>query len=74
MTRKIRAGITGWPVAHSRSPLVHGYWLKKHGIDGVYEKIAVPPEEAETFYGNFAASGLKGCNVTIQGYGGIIPI
>ncbi len=62
---KTRAGVTGWPVAHSRSPLVHGHWLKKHGIDGSYEKIAVAPEDAVAFYGNFAASGLKGCNVTI---------
>lgn len=62
---KIRAGVTGWPVAHSRSPLVHGYWLKKYGIDGSYEKIAVAPEDAEAFYGNLATSGLKGCNVTI---------
>ncbi|WP_346912056.1 shikimate dehydrogenase [uncultured Roseibium sp.] len=62
---KIRAGVTGWPVAQSRSPLVHGYWLKKHGIDGSYEKIPVSPEEAEAFYGNLASSGLTGCNVTI---------
>lgn len=65
MTVRIKAGVTGWPVAHSRSPLVHGYWLKKYGIDGSYDKIAVSPEDAETFYRNFAASGLKGCNVTI---------
>lgn len=65
MTDMIKAGVTGWPVAHSRSPLVHGYWLKKHGIDGSYKKIPVSPEEAKTFYANFAASGLKGCNVTI---------
>ena len=65
MTVRIKAGVTGWPVAHSRSPLVHGYWLKKYGIDGSYDKIAVSPEDAETFYGNFSASGLKGCNVTI---------
>jgi len=65
MTARTRAAITGWPVTQSRSPLVHGYWLKKHGIDGTYDKIAVSPDEAEAFYGNFAASGLKGCNVTI---------
>lgn len=65
MTDKIKAGVTGWPVEHSRSPMVHGYWLKKHGINGSYDKIPVPPEEAEAFYGNLAAFGLKGCNVTI---------
>jgi len=62
-TRK--AAITGHPVAHSRSPLVHGYWLKKHGIDGAYGRIDVPPETAAGFYRDFAATGLIGANVTV---------
>ncbi|MXN64811.1 shikimate dehydrogenase [Stappia sp. GBMRC 2046] len=61
----IRAAVTGWPVKHSRSPLVHGYWLKKYGIDGEYGRVAVAPEEAEAFYRDFAKSGLAGCNVTV---------
>ena len=36
MTRK--ACVIGWPVSHSRSPLIHGYWLKRYGIDGAYER------------------------------------
>ncbi|WP_428688698.1 shikimate dehydrogenase [Roseibium sp.] len=60
-----KAAITGHPVAHSRSPLVHGYWLKKHGIDGDYGRVDVAPEEAQAFYRNFAASGLTGANVTV---------
>ena len=36
-----RACVIGWPVEHSRSPLIHRYWLKRYGIDGVYEKEAV---------------------------------
>ncbi|SDU41945.1 shikimate dehydrogenase [Stappia sp. ES.058] len=63
MTR--RAAITGYPVAHSRSPLIHGYWLKRHGLDGTYERIAVEPETAKAFYRGFAGSGLIGCNVTV---------
>lgn len=63
MTR--RAAITGWPVKHSRSPLVHGFWLKKYGIDGEYGRLAVSPEDAETFYRDFARTGLVGCNVTV---------
>jgi shikimate dehydrogenase len=39
-----RACVIGWPVEHSRSPLIHNYWLKKYGIDGAYTKEAVPPE------------------------------
>lgn len=60
-----RAAITGYPVAHSRSPLIHGHWLKTHGIDGAYERIAVKPEEAEAFYRGFCDTGLVGCNVTV---------
>ncbi|WP_417687318.1 shikimate dehydrogenase [Roseibium sp.] len=63
MTKKV--AITGWPVAQSRSPMVQGYWLKKHGIDGDYGRQAVEPENAEKFYANFAASGLSGGNVTV---------
>lgn len=60
-----RAAITGYPVAHSRSPLVHGYWLAKHGIDGAYDRIAVPPDDAIQFYRDLAGNGLVGCNVTV---------
>ena len=38
------AGIIGWPVAHSRSPVLHGYWLRRYGIDGAYVPMAVKPE------------------------------
>ena len=63
MTR--RAAITGYPVTHSRSPLIHTHWLASHGIDGVYERIAVPPEEADRFYRTLGDQGLVGCNVTV---------
>ncbi|MHA7775627.1 shikimate dehydrogenase [Roseibium sp. M-1] len=60
-----KAAITGHPVTHSRSPMVHGYWLKKHGLAGEYGRVDVAPEEAEDFYRNFARSGLSGANVTV---------
>ena len=60
-----QACVVGWPVAHSRSPLIHGYWLSRYGIDGRYTKRAVPPEEIEAFFSSLAAEGLAGCNVTI---------
>jgi shikimate dehydrogenase len=63
--RKIQACIIGWPVAHSRSPIIHGYWLKKYGIDGSYTKRAVQPDEVAAFLRNLRAEGLAGCNVTI---------
>jgi shikimate dehydrogenase len=62
---KIQACIIGWPVAHSRSPLIHGYWLKKYGIDGSYTKRPVPPEDVAGFFRQMRDEGLAGCNVTI---------
>lgn len=60
-----RACVVGWPIEHSRSPMIHGYWLKKYGINGSYGKVAVKPDEAEDFFGSLAAHGLVGCNVTV---------
>jgi shikimate dehydrogenase len=60
-----KACVIGWPIEHSRSPLIHNYWLQKHGIDAVYEKKAVEPENVAHFIANLAASEFAGCNVTI---------
>ena len=54
-----QACIIGWPVAHSRSPLIHGYWLKKYGIDGSYMKRPGAPEEAAAFLRGTAPGGLR---------------
>jgi shikimate dehydrogenase len=62
---KIQACIIGWPVAHSRSPLIHGYWLKKYGIDGSYTKCPVGPDDVVAFLRGMCKQGLAGCNVTI---------
>jgi shikimate dehydrogenase len=59
------ACVIGWPIAHSRSPLIHGHWLKKYDIDGSYTKHAVRPEDLEKFVKNLAANGYAGCNVTV---------
>ena len=59
------AGVMGWPVAHSRSPLVHGFWLEHHGIDGAYLPLAAPPERLQAALDGFAALGFSGCNLTI---------
>lgn len=61
----IKAFVAGWPIAHSRSPLIHGYWLKQHGIDGSYERVAVPPAEFPGFIERLPASGFAGGNVTL---------
>lgn len=61
-----KACIIGWPVKHSRSPLIHGYWLGKHGIVGSYSMVEVAPGELERFIcGGMAVQGFTGCNVTV---------
>jgi shikimate dehydrogenase len=61
----IRAFVAGWPVSHSLSPSLHGFWLNQHGIEGSYEALAVEPERFEAFLRELPASGFAGGNVTI---------
>lgn len=60
-----RAFVIGWPISHSRSPLIHNYWLRSLGLAGSYEKIAVPPEALGEFLGSLNEQGLAGGNVTL---------
>lgn len=62
-TRK--AGVMGWPVDHSRSPALHGFWLKTYGIDGTYERIPVRPEDLEKALRSLPERGFAGCNLTL---------
>lgn len=64
MTRR-EAFIVGWPVAHSRSPLIHRFWLERHGIDGWYGRQAVPPEAIGAFLASLVERGFVGGNVTL---------
>ena len=59
------AGVIGWPVAHSRSPVLHGYWLKELGIDGAYVPMAVKPENLRRALQALPLLGFAGCNLTI---------
>lgn len=59
------AGLIGWPVAQSRSPLLHGYWLERYRIAGAYLPMPVAPERLEAALRGLAALGFAGCNVTI---------
>jgi shikimate dehydrogenase len=61
----IKAFITGWPVSHSLSPALHGFWLLRHGIDGSYEHMPVKQEDFSAFLKDLPASGYAGGNVTI---------
>ena len=55
----------GWPVAHSRSPIIHNYWLKKYGMTGSYVPLPVVPGTLGTAIAGLKALGFKGCNLTI---------
>ncbi|MCB1386641.1 MAG: shikimate dehydrogenase [Nitratireductor sp.] len=60
-----KAFVCGWPITHSRSPLIHGYWLKQYGIAGSYEKIAVEPGTLDRLIDRLRAGEFAGGNVTI---------
>lgn len=59
------ACLIGWPAAHSRSPLIHHYWLRLHGITGGYSIEAIPPEGFAEFVMHLSTHGFAGANVTI---------
>jgi len=60
-----RAFVTGWPVKHSRSPIIHNHWLDQNGIDGSYEKRPCEPDDFATFVSGFQSEGFVGGNVTL---------
>ena len=68
------AGLLGWPVAHSRSPVIHNHWLAQYGIPGRYVLFGVPPEKLEAAVRGIAALGLRGCNVTTPHKQAIFPL
>jgi shikimate dehydrogenase len=57
--------IIAWPAGHSRSPLIHNYWIKQHGLDAEYKREAVPPEQLTDFIAYFRERGYIGGNVTV---------
>lgn len=66
MAEAIRhAFVCGHPIAHSRSPKIHGFWLEKYGIAGRYDAVDVPPEHFRAFLRGFPGDGFVGGNVTI---------
>jgi shikimate dehydrogenase len=57
------ACVIGWPVEHSRSPLIHNYWLKACRVSGEYRREAVPPDQLRDFLQSLAARGYAGANL-----------
>jgi len=68
------AGLLGWPVAHSRSPVIHNHWLAQYGMPGRYVLFPVPPEKLEAAVRGLSVLGLRGCNVTTPHKQAIFPL
>jgi len=63
--RFLLAGVMGWPVMHSRSPMLHNYWFKQHGLAGTYVPLAIRPEGLAGALRALHPLGFAGCNLTI---------
>jgi len=59
------AGVIGWPVGHSLSPRLHGFWLRRYGIDGTYVPLAVRPDDFGAVLAALPKMGFAGANVTV---------
>jgi len=59
------AGVMGWPVSHSRSPRLHGYWLRRYGIDGTYVPLPVAPKNLPAALTALPLLGFRGVNLTL---------
>lgn len=59
------AGVVGWPVAHTLSPRLHGFWIEQYGVDGAYVPLPVKPEHFQTVLRALPLMGLAGVNVTV---------
>ena len=59
------ACVIGWPVGHSRSPLIHGHWIKQHQLDAVYRSEQIEPVAFGDFLHRLAEHGYVGANITI---------
>jgi shikimate dehydrogenase len=65
MNRFKRACVAGWPISHSRSPLIHNHWLSVYDIDGAYGIEAVRPEDFPGFLASLGERGYVGANLTV---------
>lgn len=61
----VLAGVMGWPIAHSRSPVIHGHWIEQLGLRGAYVPLAVNPVNLPDALKGLSALGFAGCNLTL---------
>jgi shikimate dehydrogenase len=64
-SRFLLAGVMGWPVMHSRSPILHNYWFRQHGLAGTYVPLAIEPQSLAAALRALHPLGFAGCNLTI---------
>ncbi|MGM0423141.1 MAG: shikimate dehydrogenase family protein, partial [Pseudomonadota bacterium] len=60
-----RAGVMGWPVKHSLSPKLHGYWIEHYNLAAAYDLLPVEPENLENALESLLVNGYAGCNLTL---------
>lgn len=63
--RFLLAAVMGWPIAQSRSPMLHNFWFAQHGLQGSYVPMAIPPHRLEAALRALPALNFSGCNLTI---------
>ncbi len=68
------AAVIGWPIAHSKSPQLHQYWIDRYNVDGVVVPFAVAPDHLDVAVAALAAMGLAGCSVTLPHKQACIPL
>ena len=68
------AGLLGWPVAHSRSPVIHNHWLAQYGLSGRYVLFGVPSEALPAAVKGLSVLRLRGCNVTTPHKQAVMPL
>ena len=68
------AGIMGWPVAQSRSPVIHNFWLDQHHIAGRYVLLPITPDKLDRALRGLPVLGFRGCNVTMPHKQSVMPL
>lgn len=73
MIKKLKTGVIGWPISHSLSPRLHGYWLRKYAIEGEYQAYAVKPQDLQGFIKSLPEKNITGFNLTVPHKETILP-
>lgn len=74
MTKAKKAGVIGWPISHSKSPIIHGYWLEKYGLAGGYDAVPIAPEDLKREVARLVKEGYLGFNVTVPHKQAVMPL